>query len=150
VKRRFDYRIKTASIVYIDDYAHHPEELKATISAARLLYPDKKITGVFQPHLFSLTRDFLEDFAKSLDLLDVCILLPIYPARELPIEGIDSSLLLGKMKLKDKFLMDKSEVTEYLRKAPTEIVLTMGAGDIDSLVLPLAEMFKQKIAANIF
>jgi UDP-N-acetylmuramate--alanine ligase len=107
VKRRFDYRVKSKSVVYIDDYAHHPEELRAAITAAKQLYPDKKVTGIFQPHLFSRTRDLADGFAESLDLLDVCVLLDIYPAREKPIEGINSQMLLDKMKSTHKFLVKK-------------------------------------------
>ncbi len=134
VKRRFDYRIRTSNCIYIDDYAHHPEELKATIQSVRTLHPDKKITGVFQPHLFSRTKDFVEDFAKSLDLLDECILLEIYPAREKAIAGVTSSWMMEHMKLKNKRVMTKSEVIEEIKKAPPELLLTMGAGDIDQLI----------------
>lgn len=137
VKRRFDYRVRTGQTIYIDDYAHHPEELKATIGSVKKLYPDKKITGIFQPHLFSRTRDFADAFAESLDLLDECILLDIYPAREKPIEGITSQWLLGKMKLKDKKLMTKVQVLEEIRLNKKEVLVTMGAGDIDSLIEPI-------------
>jgi UDP-N-acetylmuramate--alanine ligase len=140
VKRRFDYRIKTSDVVYIDDYAHHPEELKATIGSVKKLYPTRKITGIFQPHLFSRTRDFADGFAESLDMLDECILLDIYPAREKPIEGITSKWLLGKMKLKDKKLMSKTEVLEEIKKNKKEVILTMGAGDIDSLIEPIEKI----------
>lgn len=141
VKRRFDYRVNNSKIIYIDDYAHHPEELKATINSAKKLYPNKKLTGIFQPHLFSRTRDFGDAFAESLDLLDECILLEIYPAREKPIEGIDSSWLLRKMKLSDKKILSKQQVLEELNSKPRELILTMGAGDIDSLVEPIEKLF---------
>jgi UDP-N-acetylmuramate--alanine ligase len=134
VKRRFDYRINTPDHVYIDDYAHHPEELKATINSVNYLHPGKKITGIFQPHLFTRTRDFADDFAASLDLLDECILLDIYPAREKPIEGISSEWLMGKMKSKDKKCMSKKQVIADLTQNPREVLLTMGAGDIDQLI----------------
>jgi UDP-N-acetylmuramate--alanine ligase len=137
VKRRFDYQIKTENLVYIDDYAHHPEELKATISSAREMYPGKKITGIFQPHLFSRTRDFADEFANSLDLLDECILLEVYPARELPIEGVNSQMLLDKMKCVNKKLFTKTELTESIAHENIEVLLTMGAGDIDKLVEPI-------------
>ena len=137
VKRRFDYHLKTDKRIYIDDYAHHPEELKATINSAKEMYPTKKITGVFQPHLFSRTRDFLDEFAKSLDLLDDCILLEIYPARELPIEGITSSLLLSKMHLTKKMVCQKNNLLEEIDKRNPEVLLTMGAGDIDLLIEPI-------------
>lgn len=140
VKRRFDYRVKTDKVVYIDDYAHHPEELKATIGSVKKLYPSKKITGIFQPHLFSRTRDFGDAFAESLDMLDECILLEIYPAREKPIKGITSQWLLDKMKLKNKKLLSKTEVLEEVRRNKKEVILTMGAGDIDSLAEPLEKI----------
>ena len=144
VKRRFDYRVKTEKVVYIDDYAHHPEELKATIGSVKKLYPGKRITGIFQPHLFSRTRDFGDAFAESLDMLDECILLEIYPAREIPIAGISSAWLLEKMKLKDKKLFSKEQVLEEITKEKKEVVLTMGAGDIDSLIEPI-EILLNKI-----
>ncbi|MEO6302750.1 MAG: UDP-N-acetylmuramate--L-alanine ligase [Bacteroidia bacterium] len=142
VKRRFDYRVKTEKVVYIDDYAHHPEELKATIGSLKKLYPTKKITGIFQPHLFSRTRDFVDDFAASLDMLDECILLDIYPAREKPIEGVTSEWLLSKMKLKDKKLMTKQQVLDRMKETTPEVLVTMGAGDVDSLIEPLEKILK--------
>ncbi len=143
VKRRFDYRVKTEQVVYIDDYAHHPEELKATIGSVKKLYPGKKVTGIFQPHLFTRTRDFGDAFAESLDLLDECILLEIYPAREKPIEGINSQWLLDKMKSTDKKLLSKDEVLLELGKNKREVIVTMGAGDIDSLIVPIENLLKQ-------
>jgi len=134
VKRRFDYRIRTNKLIFIDDYAHHPEELRATISSVKKLHPEKKITGVFQPHLYTRTRDFADAFAESLDLLDVCILLEIYPARETPIEGINSAWLLNKLKLKNKIVYTKEQALESLKLNPPELLLTMGAGDIDLMV----------------
>ena len=145
VKRRFDYRVKSKSVVYIDDYAHHPEELKAAIGAAKQLYPDKKVTGIFQPHLFTRTRDFADGFAESLDLLDVCVLLDIYPAREKPIEGINSQMLLDKMKCKEKFLVKKENVLEFLKTHPPQVVMTLGAGDIDSLIEPIEKLLTEGI-----
>lgn len=142
VKRRFDYHIKTEKFVYIDDYAHHPEELKATISSAREMYPGKKITGVFQPHLFSRTRDFADDFARSLDLLDECILLEIYPARELPIEGVTSQMLIDKMKSANKRICQKQNLVEEIAKLKLDVLLTMGAGDIDTFVDPITNKLK--------
>ena len=143
VKRRFDYRIKSKSVVFIDDYAHHPEELRAAITAAKQLYPDKKITGIFQPHLFTRTRDFADGFAESLDLLDVCVLLEIYPAREKPIVGINSQMLIDKMKSKNKFLVKKENVLEFLKTHQPQVVMTLGAGDIDSLIIPIEELLKE-------
>ena len=141
VKRRFDYRVNNKTHIYIDDYAHHPEELKAIINSVRQLYPDKKITGIFQPHLFTRTRDFVEDFASSLDLLDECFLLDIYPSRELPIEGVNSLWLLNKMKLIKKQVISKEALLELLKKNRPELLLTMGAGDIDNLVIPIETIF---------
>jgi UDP-N-acetylmuramate--alanine ligase len=144
VKRRFDYHVKNKSMVYIDDYAHHPEELKAAIGSAKQLYPDKKVTGIFQPHLFSRTRDFADGFAESLDLLDECILLEIYPAREKPLEGITSQMLLDKMKSKHKYLVPKEQVVDFLRTHPCEVVMTLGAGDIDTLIEPIENLLRER------
>jgi UDP-N-acetylmuramate--alanine ligase len=143
VKRRFDYRVNEKNVVYIDDYAHHPEELKATIGSVRKLYPEKKITGIFQPHLFSRTRDFADAFAESLDMLDECILLEIYPAREKPIEGVSSQMLLGKMKIQSKWVMSKEEALQQVKNTRPQVLLTMGAGDIDRLVEPIERILKQ-------
>lgn len=140
VWRRFDVQVSNENVTYIDDYAHHPEELKACIQAARELFPEKKITGVFQPHLFSRTRDFMTDFAKSLSLLDQLILLDIYPARELPIQGITSAALLEKVFIKQKVLLAKHELIPALKAQKPEVLLTMGAGDIDLFVEPIKEM----------
>lgn len=137
VKRRFEYKIKTADLVYIDDYAHHPTEIHALVSSVRLLYPGKKITGVFQPHLFSRTRDFFDGFAKELSALDEVILLPIYPAREEPIAGVTSDVLLEKISALSKMLLSPSEALGYLSKIESGVVLTIGAGDIDRIVEPL-------------
>lgn len=145
VKRRFDYRVKSKSIVYIDDYAHHPEELTAAITAAKQLYPDKVITGIFQPHLFSRTRDFVNEFAASLDLLDVCVLLEIYPAREQPIDGVNAQWLLDKMTCINKSLVKKEQVIDFLKTQQCEVVMTLGAGDIDTLIEPIEMYLKQII-----
>jgi len=134
VKRRFEYRIKRKDLVLIDDYAHHPEELKACISSVKELYPKAKITGVFQPHLFSRTRDFADEFARSLELLDEIILLPIYPAREQPIPGIDSQMLLDNISKTSKILVQKSELLAELKQNEREVILMLGAGDIDAMV----------------
>jgi UDP-N-acetylmuramate--alanine ligase len=144
VKRRFDYQIKTDKLVFIDDYAHHPEELKACINSVKEMYPSKKITGIFQPHLYSRTRDFADDFAKSLDLLDECILMEIYPARELPIEGVNSKMLLDRMKMKNKMICQKNELVNTVGDHHPEVLLTLGAGDIDTFVQPL----KNKLLAQ--
>jgi UDP-N-acetylmuramate--alanine ligase len=137
VKRRFEYQIKSADLVYIDDYAHHPEELKACILSVRELYPGKKITGVFQPHLFSRTRDFAAGFAQSLSLLDEAILLAIYPAREQPIAGVSSEMLLANITSPVKRLSTKQNLVAELQADRPEILLTLGAGDIDMLVEPI-------------
>jgi UDP-N-acetylmuramate--alanine ligase len=146
VRRRFDYHIRTENLVFIDDYAHHPAELKAAITSVKELYPHKKVTGIFQPHLFSRTRDFADDFAESLDLLDECILLEIYPARELPIPGVDSNLLLNKMKTAKKSICSKQDLIKEMAGRDVEIVITMGAGDIDTLVAPLKEELMKRIS----
>jgi UDP-N-acetylmuramate--alanine ligase len=137
VKRRFEYIIKNEKLVFIDDYAHHPRELSACISSVKALYPEKKITGIFQPHLFSRTRDFADGFAKSLDLLDEVILLEIYPARELPIDGVDSKMLLDKITVKNKSLLSKDGTVNEVAERKLEVLLTLGAGDIDKLVDPI-------------
>ena len=137
VKRRFEYQIKTENLIYIDDYAHHPTELNALISSIKMLYPTKKIIGAFQPHLFSRTRDFFDAFAEELSQLDELILLPIYPARELPIEGITSAVLLEKIALEHKQILDAKTCLEYLSNIQEGVILTIGAGDIDRIVEPL-------------
>lgn len=148
VKRRFEYIVKSESIVYIDDYAHHPEELKALLTGATTLFDGKKCTIVFQPHLFSRTRDMADEFARSLDLADEVILLPIYPAREQPIEGVSSRMILDRMINKNKKLMTKEEVVKYidekfmpgLNKEFGEVLITAGAGDIDGLIEPIKKI----------
>ena len=144
VKRRFEYHIRRDDLVLIDDYAHHPEELRACISSVRQLYPGKHITGVFQPHLFTRTRDFLPEFAHSLELLDDIILLPIYPARELPLPGIDSQLLLDNISKPTKKLVEKQVLLAELTGSPRQVIVMLGAGDIDALVSPVAAAFSGK------
>lgn len=134
VKRRFDFQIATESFVFIDDYAHHPEELKAFISSVKEMFPGKKITGVFQPHLYSRTRDFADEFALSLGMLDELILLDIYPAREKPIEGVSSKIIFDKVKLDKKTMCVKNELLMQFQDNKPEVLLTMGAGDIDKLI----------------
>ncbi len=136
IRRRFDYQIRTDNLVFIDDYAHHPAELRATISSVRELYPGRKLTGVFQPHLYSRTKDFAPEFAESLNLLDEVILLDIYPAREEPIAGVDSNLILEDIKVV-AFKTTKEELVEVLADKNIEVLLTLGAGDIDKLVEPI-------------
>lgn len=146
VKRRFEYIIRTENLVYVDDYAHHPQEIAALVSSIKLLYPGKKITGVFQPHLFSRTKDFAEDFAKELSELDELILLPIYPAREEPIQGITSEWLFSKCKNTQKSIKKPSELLPYLSRYTEGVLLTIGAGDIDRLVPSLKELLTINLA----
>ena len=148
VKRRFEYLLKTSSLVYIDDYAHHPNEIEACLYSVKQLFPGKKITVIFQPHLFSRTSDFMDDFASSLSKVDELILLEIYPARELPIEGISSNALLNRIDCTNKILVSKEELIPELENRILEVVLTMGAGDIDRLVDPIKDMLDSKIAKN--
>jgi UDP-N-acetylmuramate--alanine ligase len=144
VKRRFDYIIRSEKLIYIDDYAHHPRELSATILTLRDSHPGKKITGIFQPHLYSRTRDFANGFAKSLSLLDELILLDIYPAREEPVPGVDSNLIFTKVNLKSKSLCSKNELMAELDKHEIEVLITLGAGDIDRWVEPINDFLIQK------
>ena len=153
VKRRFEYILKSSHQVFIDDYAHHPEELRALITGAKNLFPDKKCTVVFQPHLFSRTRDFVDGFAEVLDLADEIILLPIYPARELPMEGVSSQMILDRMHSEDRMLLSKENLLKHFsleKDAQVEegftgnMVITAGAGDIDTLVEPIKEILINK------
>ena len=139
VKRRFEYIIKNNQQVYIDDYAHHPEELKAAIRSVKKLYPGKKLTVIFQPHLYTRTRDFADGFAEALDLADELIMLDIYPARELPIEGVHADMILDRMKMWNKRRCGKQEAIDLVKKEKPALLLTVGAGDIDQLVQPLKQ-----------
>lgn len=139
VHRRFEYIIKNENQIFIDDYAHHPEELKAAIKSVKKLYPNKKLTTIFQPHLFTRTRDFADGFAEALDLSDELIILDIYPARELPIEGVNAEMILQRMKLGNKRLSNKQTVVNEIKGEKPELLLTVGAGDIDTLVQPLKQ-----------
>lgn len=143
IKRRFELIHDSKSGTYIDDYAHHPTELKAAISAARELYSGRKILGIFQPHLYSRTRDFAYGFAKELDELDEVILLDVYPARELPIEGVSSQLIYEKMKLKSKTLTTKEKLMSVLVEKEIDVIITLGAGDIDLFVPQIREWLEQ-------
>ncbi|MCY1528181.1 UDP-N-acetylmuramate--L-alanine ligase [compost metagenome] len=140
VKRRFERIVNTPDCVYIDDYAHHPEELRACFDAVRRLYPGKKLTVIFQPHLYSRTRDFADQFAAVLSTVDELILLDIYPARELPIEGITSSWLRTKINMENVTICGKDLVTEWIKNKKPDLLLTIGAGDIDTLVEPLKNL----------
>ena len=139
-RRRFSYKIKTEKLVFIDDYAHHPEEIKAVNQAVNEMYPDKKKLVVFQPHLYSRTKDFAEEFANSLSLFDEVILLDIYPARELPIEGVTSSWLLSLIKNENKRLVSKEELISKILESSCRVVLTLGAGDIGEEVSKIKEV----------
>src|SRR5450432_429615 len=147
VRRRFEYHVQGKGPVYIDDYAHHPRELEVLISSARELFPDRKLVIIFQPHLFSRTKDFADGFASVLDKADEVILLPVYPARELPIEGISSSTILNKMEMAKRQIMQKQEVMDRVRAIQPEertVLITAGAGDIDELVKPITDLLKAK------
>jgi UDP-N-acetylmuramate--alanine ligase len=161
IKRRFEYIIPPSpsspgegrgEVIFIDDYAHHPAELKALITGAKALFSGKKCTIIFQPHLFSRTKDLADGFAESLDLADEILLLPIYPARELPIEGVSSNIILSRMNNENKRIISKEELLQYIREkfVPglqtefTEVLITAGAGDIDALVQPIKELLEKK------
>ena len=141
VKRRFEFHVKSSKMVYIDDYAHHPKEIEMAIRSARDLYPTKKLTIVFQPHLFTRTRDFMNDFALALSAADRVLLLDVYPARELPIVGVSSKVLLEKINCIDKSTCAKSEFPEIIKNS--ELLMTLGAGDIDSLIMPIKKYFQK-------
>lgn len=137
VKRRFEYIVKSDELVFVDDYAHHPEELRALLSGAKNLYPGKKCTVVFQPHLFSRTKDHADGFAAVLDMADEIILLPIYPARELPMEGVTSEMILQRMENKNSQVLSKEQLLDYFKTHQPELLITAGAGDIDTLMEPI-------------
>ncbi len=143
IYRRFDYQYN-GKVIYIDDYAHHPAELDAFIGSVRQMYPDRLICGIFQPHLYSRTRDFAPEFARSLSVLNELVLLPIYPARERPIGGVDSGLIMKDVTLKDKHILPKEHVPDFLENNANDIILTMGAGDIDTLRQPIKNMLKAR------
>ncbi|MFA5815171.1 MAG: UDP-N-acetylmuramate--L-alanine ligase [Bacteroidales bacterium] len=144
--RRFDVRFNKGGVVYIDDYAHHPNEINALIRSIRLLFPDRKITGIFQPHLYSRTRDFAGGFAESLGKLDELILLDLYPAREKPIPGVDSKMIFDRVELNAKQLCAKGDLIKTLESYQPEILLTIGAGDIDQLCDPIIKYLEEHVA----
>lgn len=148
ITRRFDFRIRDKKILFIDDYAHHPNELRAAIESIKELYFDKKITALFQPHLYSRTADFSDDFAESLSLLDDVILLDIYPAREEPIEGVTSQIILDKISSREKQICKKSDLLALLAKKPLEVLVTFGAGDIDQLVPLIESMLRDRFGLD--
>ena len=139
--RRFEFVVREKDFVYIDDYAHHPSELRAAIGAAKELYPNEKITGVFQPHLYSRTRDFAKGFSASLDQLDQLFLMDIYPARELPIEGVTSDMILEGMESLNKKRVSKENLLQELKLSEPKVLLTLGAGDIDRFIVPIKQLF---------
>ena len=142
--RRFDFHLKTDKVVLIDDYAHHPAEIKASILSVRELYPDRKITGIFQPHLYTRTRDFAAHFATSLSLLDELILLDIYPAREEPIPGVSSEIIFNKVAIENKHLLKMSELIDFMSSKSYDIVLMLGAGNIERLIDPVKEVLSNQ------
>jgi len=144
IKRRFERVFEEGNVVYIDDYAHHPSELKVAIEAAKMLFPNSRITGIFQPHLFSRTNDFVDGFATELDELDEVILMDIYPARELPMKGVTSEIIFDKMKNSEKVMVTKSTLMEELKGRDIEVLLTLGAGDIDTFVLKIKNWLSEK------
>lgn len=145
VRRRFSFQIREKKLVYIDDYAHHPTEINAVHQAVRELYPNKKIIAAFQPHLFSRTNDFIDGFAESLSKFDEIILLDIYPARELPMEGVTSEWLLGKITNTNKRLIAKEDLVETFRRASADVYITIGAGDIGEMVKDIKKVLHEKI-----
>ena len=146
VVRRFDIRLNIPGHTYIDDYAHHPAELAATITSIRQIWPGRRIRGIFQPHLYSRTKDFYPEFAASLSLLDSVILLPIYPAREEPIPGVSSEMILDRITLQDKRIIEKQDLLAEISNHDFDILVTFGAGDIDRFVKPIESLLKEKYA----
>ncbi len=144
VRRRFEICLQTEDAVYVDDYAHHPEEIRACIASAKEMWPGKKVTGIFQPHLFSRTKDLAGQFAESLSQLDELILLDIYPAREEPIEGVDATMILDMIKNTQAMTCRREELLDVLQAKETEVLLSMGAGDIDRMAEPITQLLKDK------
>ena len=149
VERRFDFKLKNDRIVFLSDYAHHPSEIKQSVLSMRELYKDKKITAIFQPHLYTRTRDFYKDFADSLSILDEVILCDIYPAREAPIPGVTSELIYKNLKPGvEKSMIHKEDVLDLVKKRDFDVLIVLGAGDLDNLVPQMAEILKQKECAS--
>lgn len=146
VKRRLDLHLNTEKLSYIDDYAHHPQELASAISSMRDIFPGRKLTAVFQPHLFTRTRDFADGFAQSLSMVDKLILLDIYPAREEPIPGVTSDIIFDKVTAPEKVLIKKEELMDYLEKEDLDVLITFGAGNVDRYIGPITEMLKKRLA----
>ena len=145
VRRRFDYRIREKELVYIDDYAHHPQEIRSTLESIRYLYPGKRVVGIFQPHLYTRTRDLADEFAQVLGTLDELIMMPIYPAREKPILGVTSSMVLRKVDSMSKYLCTPDQVLELVPALCPDVVVTLGAGDIDRLVPRLEATLREQM-----
>lgn len=145
VKRRLDIHLNTEKISYIDDYAHHPKELATAISSMRDIFPGRKLTAIFQPHLYTRTRDFAEGFAEALSKVDKLILLDIYPAREEPIPGVTSEIIYDKVTAPEKVLLKKEELMDYLKKEPVDVLVTFGAGNIDRFIEPIEDMLKKRV-----
>jgi UDP-N-acetylmuramate--alanine ligase len=144
-RRRLDVHVNTPTLTYIDDYAHHPQELSTAISSLRSIFPGRKLTAVFQPHLYTRTRDFAPGFAEALSAVDKLILLGIYPAREEPIPGVTSEIIYKDVTAPEKVLIDKSELMSLLEKEPVDVLVTFGAGDIDRFIGPITEMLEKRI-----
>lgn len=144
VQRRFQFIVRNSKVVYIDDYAHHPAEIMAFLKSVREIFPDRKITCIFQPHLFSRTRDFADGFGDSLSLADEVILLPVYPAREKPIQGVHATMLLAKINAVAKCVVEKENLMSHLANCKIEVLVTVGAGDIDLFVEPIAKMINER------
>ena len=145
VKRRFDIHVNTPSCSYIDDYAHHPKEIAAAVSSMREMFPGRKLTAVFQPHLYTRTRDFADEFAEALSQVDKLILLDIYPAREEPIPGVTSEIIFRRVTAPEKVMMKKEELMDYLQNEPVDTLITFGAGNIDRYIKPITEMLCQRL-----
>lgn len=148
IRRRFDYRINTPQIVYIDDYAHHPEEISATISSIRYLYPNKRLVGIFQPHLYSRTADLYKEFAQALAVMDEIVLMPIYPAREKPILGVSSHMIMREIKTMNRYVCAKEEVPDMVVALCPDVVVSMGAGDIDREVPKIEAALRENYLNN--
>jgi UDP-N-acetylmuramate--alanine ligase len=144
VKRRFDIHLNTPECSYIDDYAHHPKEIAAAISSMREIFPGRKLTAIFQPHLYTRTRDFADEFAQALSQADKLILLDIYPAREEPIPGVTSEIIFSNVTIEEKVLLNKEELMDYLQNEPVDTLITFGAGNIDRYIKPITEMLCQR------
>lgn len=148
VKRRLDIHVSIPHCTYIDDYAHHPQEIATAISSMRAMFPGRKMTAIFQPHLYTRTRDLAPDFAKSLSKVDKLILLDIYPAREQPIPGVTSAIIFNKVTAAEKIMMKKEELMDYLEKEPVDVLVTFGAGNIDRFIEPITELLNKRLAAK--